>query len=38
MRMEKITDIHADHNIGLPTKIAQIKLHLADGEEVLASK
>lgn len=35
--LEKITDIHADHNIGLPTKIAQIKLHLADGEEVLAS-
>ena len=35
--LEKSPDIHADHNIGLPTKIAQIKTHLADGEEVLAS-
>lgn len=35
--LEKITDIRIDYNMGLPTKIAQIKLHLADGEEVLAS-
>ena len=35
--LEKITDIRIDYNMGLPTKIAQIKLQLADGEEVLAS-
>ena len=35
--LEKITDIRIDYNMGLPTKIAQIKLHLADEEEVLAS-
>ncbi len=35
--LESITHIDIDYNFGLPTKIAQIKLQLADGEEVLAS-
>lgn len=35
--LEAVTRMDIDYNFGLPTKIAQIKLQLADGEEVLAS-
>ena len=35
--LESIMHIDIDYNLGLPTKIAQIKLQLEEGKEVLAS-